>query len=177
MGGRNWLCRWFWVVVSPCWASYFFLLVQKEVTKKKDTRFRSRFPLRSNRSPVRFAAGGASGNSPYRAQTPARFSRQLLQCSAAPTGLSILRALVPALSGGTLPPLLRRREAQVCIGLERAMFESRSVDSRGGRVAQRPMQTEHRREPEGRRNRGPFFLPTSFWARKKKWVADRRNPN
>jgi hypothetical protein len=51
------------VRVSPCWASDFFLLVQKEVTKKKDTRFRSRFPLRSNRSPVRFAAGGASGNS------------------------------------------------------------------------------------------------------------------
>ena len=66
------------------------------------------------------------------------------------------------LSVGTRLPLWRRREAQVCIGPERALFESRSVDRRGGRVAQRPMQTEHRREPEGRRNRGALFLAYFF---------------
>ncbi len=71
-------------MVSPCWASYFFFLVEKEVTKKKDAPFRSRLTLRSNRSPVRFAAGGASANSPYRAQTPARLfppAAAVLGCS------------------------------------------------------------------------------------------------
>ena len=151
--------------VSPCWASDFFLLVQKEVTKKKDTRFRSRFPLRSNRSPVRFAAGGASGNSPYRAQTPARFSRQLLQCSAAPTGLSILRALAPQCS--QLAP------AFPFGGAEKRRFASGQSEHCSSPVASIDAEVELRSDrckpsiagnPKGAGTGVPFFLPTSFWA-------------
>jgi len=47
------------------------------------------------------------------------------------------------------------------------LFESRSGDSREGRVAQRPLLIEHRREPEGRRNGVPFFLVTSFSGKQK----------
>ncbi len=47
---------------------------------------------------------------------------------------------------------------------ERALFESRSGGSRVGRVAQRPVLIEHRREPatSGRRNGGALFLGYFF---------------
>ena len=76
---------------------------------------------------------------------------------------------------GTKPPW-RRREAQVCIGPERALFESRSGDSREGRVAQRPMSTEHRREPEGRRNRGALFLAYFFLGTQKEVGRQQAKP-
>ena len=80
------------------------------------------------------------------------------------------------ISADTRLPLWRRREAQVCIGPERAVFESRSGDSREGRVAQRPMQTEHRREPEGRRNRGALFLAYFFLGTQKEVGRQQAKP-
>ena len=72
--------------VSPRRASYFFLLRQKKVTKKKASHVRA-----ASRSLALLAAFGALANS-LRSNNASAFIRTLLRCSARPNGGGYLSA-------------------------------------------------------------------------------------